>query len=257
MMENENSRLTQFYSGLSGIVLPVPKYLFPEAHQSSSRLRYYATFFNSIEINSTFYRLPMPKTVSKWASEVPEDFRFTFKLWKEITHVPELNFKEQDVAAFFNVIAHAGHRKGCVLIQFPPSMGRAHLLQLDALLRCVAQYNVNREWKIAIEFRNKSWYEPKVYEVLEFHQAALVVQDIPKSLTPRIEHASDFMYIRFHGPTGNYRDSYADHFLSEYATYVCEWLGEGKTVFVYFNNTAGDAFRNLETLNRCIHISGT
>lgn len=119
----------------------------------------------------------------------------------------------------------------------------------------IAQHNTDRGWRIAVEFRNKTWYHEDTYRLLESHGAALVVQDIPKSLTPMIDHASDFMYIRFHGPTGNYRDSYAEHFLSEYAGYVREWLQEGKTVFVYFNNTMGDAYRNLQTLNRFIHIA--
>ena len=57
------------------------------------------------------------------------------------------------------------------------------------------------------------------------------------------------MYVRFHGPTGNYRESYVDDFLYEYASYINEWIEEGKTVYVYFNNTMGDAFNNLKYLN--------
>jgi uncharacterized protein YecE (DUF72 family) len=243
------NKLPNFYSGLSGLVLPVPKYMFPEEHQNSSRLTYYATFFNSIEINSTFYKLPMQKTIDKWASSVPEDFKFTFKLWQEITHKRELEFKESDVALFFNAISTAGHKKGCVLIQFPPSLSSAYIHQLDALLRCVAQANANHEWKIAVEFRNRSWYQPEMYDLLETYNAALVIQDIPKSITPQMDHLSDFIYVRFHGPTGNYKDSYAEHFLEEYSTYLQEWLSEGKTVYTYFNNTAGDAFNNLQRLN--------
>ena len=244
------SNLTSnFYSGLSGLQVPVPKYLFPEPHQNSSRLTYYATFFNSIEINSTFYKLPLPKTISNWIASVPEQFRFTFKLWRDITHLKNLDFKESDVELFFNIISKANHKKGCILIQFPPSLGSAHIIQLDALLRCIARNNINHEWKIAVEFRNKSWYIQDTYELLNIYNAGLVIQDIPKSITPMIDHLSDFIYIRFHGPTGNYRDSYAEEFLAEYATYIKEWLNEGKTVYTYFNNTAGDAFRNLQSLN--------
>ncbi|MCW3072643.1 MAG: hypothetical protein JWO44_2533 [Bacteroidetes bacterium] len=237
-----------FYGGLSGLQLPVPKYLFPEPHQNSSRLAYYSTFFNSIEVNSTFYKLPLEKTIAGWAATVPDAFRFTFKLWKEITHVKALDFKEEDIEKYFKVIAAAGRKKGCVLIQFPPSLGNAHMMQLDALLRCVKQNNPTNEWKIALEFRNKSWYNEHVYDLLNAYGAAMVVQDIPRSATPMLEHSTDFMYIRFHGPTGNYRDSYSDSFLAEYATYVKEWLSEGKTVYAYFNNTMGDAFKNLQAL---------
>lgn len=247
-----SNQLSNFFSGLSGLQVPVPKYLFPEPHQQSSRLTYYATFFNSIEINSTFYKLPQAKTISNWISSVPEDFKFTFKLWRDITHVKQLDFKESDVQLFFNIISKANEKKGCVLIQFPPSLGIAHIMQLDALFRCIAQHNVNGEWKIAVEFRNKSWYSDESYELLQLYNAALVIQDIPKSITPLIDHLSDFIYVRFHGPSGNYRDSYSEQFLSEYATYIKEWLEEGKTVYTYFNNTMGDAFKNLQALNQII-----
>jgi uncharacterized protein YecE (DUF72 family) len=248
-MEQHESN-TKFYSGLSGLQLPVPKYLYPPQHQDSSRLTYYSTFFNSIEINSTFYKLPLPKTISKWTSLVHEDFKFTFKLWQEITHVKELAFKESDVESFFRVISPTANKKGCILIQFPPSLGKAHIMQLGVLLRCIQQFNVNNEWRIAVEFRNKSWYHQDVYELLQSFNAAIVIQDIPKSSTPMISHVSDFIYLRFHGPTGNYRESYSDDFLSEYSTYIREWMEEGKTVYVYFNNTMGDAFKNLQNLNQ-------
>ena len=241
-----------FYSGLSGLELPIPKYLFPEPHQNSSRLTYYSTFFNSIEINKTFYKLPLAKTITKWVSEVPDNFKFTFKLWKEITHVKNLDFKEADVEAFFKVISAAGHKKGCLLVQFPPGLGKSHIMQLEALLRCIDQNNPNYEWKIAIEFRNKSWYDTDVYDLLDSFKAAIVIQDLPKSRTPVLTHTSDFIYVRFHGPTGNYRDSYSESFLSEYAIYIKEWLEEGKTVYSYFNNTMGDAFKNSDMLNRFV-----
>jgi uncharacterized protein YecE (DUF72 family) len=246
---NEKKQRLHFFSGLSGLQLPVPKYLFPPAYQDASRLTYYATFYNSIEINSTFYKLPMAATVGKWASLVPEDFKFTFKLWKEITHGKGLEFKEADVELFFKVINNAGTKKGCVLIQFPPGLSKANVMQLNALLNCIRENNPDNEWKIAVEFRNKSWYQEDIYELLESFNAALVVQDIPKSATPMISHTSGFIYLRFHGPTGNYRESYPEHFLSEYSTYIKEWLEEGKTVYAYFNNTMGDAFQNSGTLN--------
>ena len=233
------------------MLLPIPKHQFPEEHQGSSRLAYYSTFFNSIEINSSFYKLPMPKTVTKWAAEVHENFRFTFKLWKEVTHIKGLDFKDENVESFFNVISNAGDKKGSVLVQFPPSLGKTHIMQLDALLRCIAQVN-NDKWKLAIEFRNKSWYDEDVYELLRSYNAALVIQDIPKSVTPIIHHSADIIYLRFHGPSGNYRDSYFESFLSEYASYIEDWLAEGKSVYAYFNNTMGDAFNNLQTLNRFV-----
>jgi uncharacterized protein YecE (DUF72 family) len=242
----------EFYLGISGLQLPVPKYLYPEEHKDSSRLTYYATFFNSIEINSTFYKLPMLKTVQKWASSVPSGFCFTFKLWKEITHVKDLAFKEEDVERFFKAVSLAPNYRGCILIQFPPSFGVYHFRQVSSLIDCINDCKEAFGWRIAVEFRNRSWYTEDVFEFLEGKKISLVVQDIPKSATPAISHVGENMYVRFHGPTGNYRDSYSESFLYEYASYVNDWLKEGKNVFVYFNNTMGDAFKNAVMLKRFV-----
>lgn len=240
-------------SGTSGLVVPVPKYLFPKEFQDASRLTYYASFFNSIEINSSFYKLPMGSTLTKWLQQVPEDFKFTFKLWKEITHVKELNFKEKDVEQFFKIISQANAKKGCLLVQFPPSLTKSYLKQVVKLLEVLKKYNSKHGWNIAVEFRSKTWYEKKIYKILKSYAVSLVLQDIPKSATPMITQTSKVVYVRFHGPKGNYRESYPDYFLSEYSTYIKEWLEEGKEVYVYFNNTMGDAFKNLQTLNKfCI-----
>lgn len=242
----------KFYSGLSGVVLPIPKYRFPLEHAQSSRLTYYATFFKSVEINSTFYKLPLQATVEKWANSVPQYFKFTFKLWQEITHVKDLLFRSEDVASFFNVVSGAKNNAGCVLIQFPPSLSKRYLPQLQMLLKCVSENNNEQLWKIAIEFRNNSWYEADTYEILKMYGCGLVIHDIPKSATPMLTHISDFIYLRFHGPTGNYRESYPEYFLSEYASYIREWLEQGKIVYTYFNNTMGDAFKNCQQISESV-----
>lgn len=241
-----------FYSGLSGLQLHIPKYLYPPPYENASRLTYYATFFNSIEVNSSFYKIPQSSTLIKWAESVPDHFRFTFKLWKEITHSKGFNFKEDDVVKFLNSIDAVKSKKGCLLIQFPPSLGKEYIVQLDKLLSCIRECD-GADWKIAIEFRNKTWYNDSTYNLLNFFKAALVIHDIPKSATPMVNHASDFMYIRFHGPTGNYRDSYTEDFLNEYVSYINQWIEEGKDVYVYFNNTMGDALNNLKTMNSILH----
>lgn len=237
-----------FFSGLSGIQLPIPKYRYPPPFENTSRLTYYSTFFNSIEINSSFYKVPRPATVTKWAASVPEHFKFSFKLWKEITHAQEFNFKEEEITQFFKSINSVDNKKGCLLIQFPPRMGKEYIARLDKLLSLTWELG-GGDWNIAIEFRNTSWYNKMTYDLINRFKAALVIHDIPKSSTPMITHVSDFIYIRFHGPAGNYRDSYPEYFLSEYATYIKEWIAEGKKVYIYFNNTMGDAFHNLRTIN--------
>jgi uncharacterized protein YecE (DUF72 family) len=100
-----------------------------------------------------------------------------------------------------------------------------------------------------MEFRNSSWYEREVYELLEEFNVTLVIHDIPKSATPLNELAGNFIYLRFHGPEPRYRGDYSDDVLQQYAMYIKGWLNEKKTVYVYFNNTVGAAVKNLQTLN--------
>jgi len=242
----------KFYSGLSGLQLPIPKYLFPPPYENVSRLTYYASFFNSIEFNSSFYKVPQPGTVTKWAASVPDEFRFTFKLWKEITHNKFLNFNEEDIPVFFRSINAVKSKKGCLLLQLPPGCGRENIHQLEHLFICIMESNPLQEWKIAVEFRNTSWYHEDVYDLLNLYKAALVIHDIPRSATPLSGPTSRFLYIRYHGPTGNYRGSYSEDFLRESAALIKEYTDEEKTVFAYFNNTMGEAFDNLKMLNACV-----
>lgn len=234
---------------MSGLALPIPKYKFPEPFHESSRLTYYASLFDSIEINRSFYVLPKGKTLAKWASEVPGEFKFTFKLWKQITHAKGLQFQESDVKEFMDAINHVGEKKGCLLIQFPASIKHQNFPQLENLLHVIQLYNINHEWKVAVEFRDPSWYHEETYHLVVTSGATVVLHDKSKVSSPHVEVDSETVYVRFHGPKGDYRGSYADDFLHEYATYIREWLSEKKYVFVYFNNTMGSAFDNLRKLN--------
>jgi uncharacterized protein YecE (DUF72 family) len=233
-----------FYSGISGLQTPIPKRDFPPEHADKSRLAFYASLFNSIEVNSSFYKIPIAKTLIKWAAEVPDDFKFTFKLWQGITHNKGLAFNPDDVFKFMEIIGAVGTKKGCLLIQFPPSITIAQQRQLQLLLDKVSEANNDKQWKVAVEFRHKSWYDESIYELLESFNASMVIQDLPASASPLLTTADDFVYLRFHGPNGGYRGSYPDDVLYEYASYIKEWQ-EDKRVYTYFNNTMGAAMNNL------------
>ena len=242
---------TKFYSGTSGLAMPVPQSEYPPAFQGKSRLEYFAHLFNSLEVNSSFYKLPKVATVSKWAESVPKNFQFTFKLSKTITHAKGLAFAEADVKQFMEMVAFVGDKKGCLLAQFPPSVKIEKFDKVKELLQCITDANKDG-WRIAIEFRNASWYTDEVYKLLEKYNISLVIHDVPASATPIIDSNADFRYMRFHGPGGRYRGSYSDDFLQEYAIHIKSWVKKGKTVYVYFNNTMGDAVGNLQTLNKLV-----
>lgn len=244
-----------YYAGTSGLILPVPnKQYLPIEFQDKSRLTYYATLFNSLEINSSFYKVPQASTVKKWADSVPEDFKFTFKLWRGITHTPELSFDKEDVKHFLKTIHQTGEKKGSLLVQFPPSIvQKTYIPKLTWLLDTIRKADPEKSWDLAVEFRHASWYRETTYNLLNEFNASLVLHDKPGSASPMIEMNTDFMYLRFHGPKGDYKGGYEDSFLTEYSSYIDEWRKEGKTVYVYFNNTAGDAIRNLQTLNAAVN----
>lgn len=239
----------EVFGGTSGLQIDRPKRDFSLEYSHLSRLGYYALHENSIEINSSFYKIPQAKTIIRWATEVPEEFRFTFKLWKGITHQKGLVFNQEDIPQFMQAIhLHAIHR-GVLLVQFPPSLQVVARTQLAELLEHLKPY----KWPVAVEFRHPSWYRDDVFELLNSCQAAMVLQDMPKSATPIELTADELVYLRFHGPSGNYKGSYSESFLAEYASYINEWKQEGKTVYIYFNNTAGAALENLRLLKRLLN----
>jgi uncharacterized protein YecE (DUF72 family) len=235
------SFMNEIYSGTSGLLLPVKNKLFyPEEFKEKSRLCFYGSLMNSIEINSSFYKVPMASTVQKWADDVPQEFKFTFKLFREITHNKDLAFNPEQIYHFMNTIDRVGDKKGCLLVQFPPSIKINSFRQFNVLLTHLRLSDPDFSWNIAFEFRHVSWYCEELYELLNENKMGLVVHDKSPANTPMVDIEAPFAYLRFHGPGGNYRGSYNDDVLYEYATYVKEWQLEGKEVFVYFNNTMGN-----------------
>ncbi|HEY5918433.1 MAG TPA: DUF72 domain-containing protein [Chryseolinea sp.] len=237
--------------GTSGIVLPGPKKTFPQEFQSCTRLTYYSTLFNTLEINSTFYKLPSPTTFVKWSSEVGEDFQFTCKLPRSITHVKPLTYQSEEIDRFMRASHGIGEKKGCLLVQFPASVSIEHTAEVEKVIRRLIDLNEKPDWKICIEFRDVRWYENEtILRVLDELNVPLVLHDMVNSATP-LFLASKPVYVRFHGPESDYKGSYSEAVLVLYAFAIKEWLND-RDVYVYFNNTIGDAFKNAQFLKRLI-----
>jgi len=241
---------SSFYSGTSNIVSPIKQSEHPIEFAGASRLTYYASLFSSVEINATFYKLPKIATVEKWAKSVPEDFRFTFKVPKAVTHAKDLQFRFEDLELFAETVSQVGNKKGCLLVQLPPKVSLEKEEQLQGLLECLGDNA--KGWKIAVEFRHSSWYNREIYRMLQGYKTGMVLHDMPRSATPKIELTESFRYLRFHGPEGGYRGSYENAFLEVYAKQIVDYIKDGKEVYAYFNNTMGDALGNLQTLNRMV-----
>jgi uncharacterized protein YecE (DUF72 family) len=244
-----------YKAGTSGLVLPVPnKQAYPPEFRDKSRLTYYSSLLNSLEVNSSFYKVPQPSTVRKWAEMVPDDFVFTFKLWQEITHIKGFAYKREDVLRFMDVIDQAGAKKGCLLVQFPPSLTVDKFGQVEEMLDMIQSTVPQHGWKVALEFRHPSWYIGEVYELADEYACCIVLHDIPRSANRRLNKKATFVYLRFHGPAGDYRGGYSNDFLQQQAAQIVGWRGEGKDVYVYFNNTIGDAIKDVISLNKMVHL---
>jgi uncharacterized protein YecE (DUF72 family) len=240
------------YIGTSGIVIPGNKQTFPDEFKNQSRLHYYSSLFNTLEINSSFYKIPLAKTFEKWAGDVADNFTFTVKCWRGITHVKNLNFAKNDIELFMTSANALGSRSGCILIQFPASISILYLNKVEELLGLISQKNIRQQWRLAVEVRHSSWYCDAAYDVFQKHNTAIVIHDMPGSPTPLSIPINDFIYLRFHGPTGNYNGSYSEEHIRLYAEKIEGWRKSVSSIYVYFNNTIGAAFENAQHLKHII-----
>ncbi|HEY8734494.1 MAG TPA: DUF72 domain-containing protein [Puia sp.] len=239
-----------FRAGTSGLVLSEPnKKAYPPEFHDKSRLAYYASRFNTIEINSSFYRIPRCRTYTNWSVAVPPGFQFTVKLWRGITHEKEHDYVHLE--SFFAAINCLADKKGCLLVQFPAKT-KMDFLMFKKLMEALRRSDPNETWRLAIEFRDPVWYQKHVCDLLDEFNASLVLHDMPKSIPKEPNTKAPFVYIRFHGEKGDYRGSYEDVFLMKKADQIRIWLKEGKDVYAYFNNTIGAAAVNLKTLKEMI-----
>jgi len=240
----------RLYIGTSNVVIPGNKKSFPIEFQSNSRLHYYASLFNSVEINQSFYKMPLRRTYEKWAMDVGNDFKFSIKLSKEITHVKNLQGDLTIVERFFNTATGIGIKKGCLLVQFPGKITLEYFSHVENILRALQEYDQQGAWQRAVEFRHPSWYVSETWELLNEFSTGVLLQDHPKAKLFELKVKAPFVYIRFHGPSGDYRGSYSLEFLHKKALEIKEWMKKCKDVYVYFNNTIGNAFENARSLQQ-------
>src|SRR4030095_1386469 len=145
-------------------------------------------------------------------------------------------------------------KRGCVLVQLPPALKTEHINQLEKLLKSIKKINTNT-WIIAVEFRNKTWYNDEVDHLLRQYNVTLVMHDLPAATTPFTMSTAATIYLRFHGTQKGYRGNYPTNLLLEYAEKIKSWMNNGKAVYCYFNNTLGNAINNLQTLNHFCYRS--
>ncbi len=221
---------------------------YPPDLPESRFLEHYASRFGTAEINNSFYRLPEEKTLVRWRRETPRGFVFAAKASRYLTHMKKLREPEEPLRRLFGRLEALGEKLGPVLFQLPPRW-RANPGRLEDLLGLLPPGR-----RCAFEFRDESWFDEKVYRLLQEHGAALCVYDLGGRTSPRVLTAG-FAYARLHGPEGPYRGCYDERRLAGWAELLGGWAEEGVEVYCYFDNDeAGYAPRNAGQLIKMMEV---
>jgi len=233
----------------------VPKEHRRNGKKAGSHLEQYARIFSSVEINSSFYRPHRPSTYERWSLAVPEDFRFSVKAPKSITHERRLIGVNELLASFADQTARLGTKLGCILFQLPPSLP-FDLSSVEPFARTARDQLASA---IVFEPRHASWFSPDADELLRKLGVARVAADPAAVPLAALPGGSDrVVYFRWHGSPRTYYSSYSLSTLTGLASTVASIIVEGRDVWCVFDNTAlGAAFENaLSLVDLCKRCSG-
>ncbi|MEE3752772.1 DUF72 domain-containing protein [Mycobacterium intracellulare] len=222
--------------------------LYPPGTPSARRLARYVEVFDTVELNASFYRWPKDSTFEGWRDQLPDGFAMSVKAHRGLTHYRRLASPEPWIERFERCWQLLGDRRGVLLVQLHPEQQRDDA-RLDSFLQLMPA-----SIRVAVELRHPSWNHPAVFEILERHRAAYVVMSgLGLACIPRA--TTDLVYIRMHGPDpeANYAGSYTDDDLRRWADRITAWDGDGKDVWMYFNNDlGGHAVRNALDLRELL-----
>ncbi|MGQ9463158.1 MAG: DUF72 domain-containing protein [Candidatus Fervidibacter sp.] len=236
--------------GTSGWVYPHWRGRFyPHDLKPESWLPFYASHFDTVELNNSFYRLPKRETFERWRSQTPEGFLFSVKGSRLITHMKKLMNVDEALSRFLEAVSGLGEKLAVVLWQLPPNL-KANAERLYSFLKKLPKHCFN-----AVEFRHPSWWqEREIFKVLERCNASHcipVAPPFPKELANFV--TSTVVYLRFHGWNGIYEGFFPDEELAWWAEKVKGWQTQGLTVFAYFNNDINAfAVQNAQMLKQLL-----
>ncbi len=202
---------------------------YPQDLPNEDLLENYTKYFQTVEINNTFYQLPDSKTIALWRDSVPDNFTFSVKASRYITHMKKLNSPYDSIYTFIDRVSVLDRKLGPILFQLPP---RWHVnpSRLEEFLNALP-----RDHRYAFELRDPTWFINRTEEILTQKGAAFCIYDFEKRQSPSSVTA-DFIYVRLHGPDGAYIGKYNDRALSSWAEVFSGWAEEGKEIFCYFDN---------------------
>jgi uncharacterized protein YecE (DUF72 family) len=204
--------------------------LYPDGLPQRLWLEHYATAFDTVELNATFYRLPSPEIVAGWAERSPPGFLFAAKGSRYLTHMKRLRDPGPGLVRYWERLAplRSAGRLGPVLWQLPENFHRD-----DEALRHALEATPPADH--CFEFRHSSWFCDEVMELLDGHGAALAIGHDARRPLPDAEPVGPFAYVRFHYGARGRRGNYSRTEIVEWAQTLASWRRR-RPVFAYFNN---------------------
>ncbi len=206
-------------------------FLYPSESKPKEWLTIYSQYFNTVEINVTFYKTPTARTFKKWYEETPKDFIFSVKAPKIITHLKKLKEVEDDLKTFLQTISPLKEKAKILLFQLPPSFKyNKDLFENFFKILPSDYYNI-------IEIRNISFHNEEFIELLKKYKVCLCFSDCAGKYPSWYEvQTSDYLYIRMHGSKKLYVSNYEEEELQELAKKIKSF--RVKSAFIYFDNTS-------------------
>lgn len=209
---------------------------YPEKVASRDYLEYYAGQFQTVEIDSTFYRIPAPSTVDRWRRVTPDTFMLAAKFPRTVTHEGDLPSRLADAERFIEVMRRMEGRLGPLLLQFPYGFRPDQFDVLEKLVDAMPD-----DLKVSVELRNRKWLGPKLYALLRQKDIALCLIDHP--WMPRLSEATaDFHYLRFLGDRKKIQSDFSferdprESDLEFWQKIIEAAAQRGMDIFAYFNN---------------------
>ena len=193
---------------------------YPEKLPAKEYLAFYAESFSTTEINNTFYRIPSTSTVTGWAEQVPESFRFALKLSQRITHRKRLRNVDEEMEWFLTSAGALADKLACILVQLPPNFKK----DMERLGDFVGKFSSRAP--LAVEFRHPTWFSEDVFDLLSEHAVSLGVVEADESPATR-RVTAPFVYMRLR------KTEYTDKELQEWAGWV---RAQSRDVFVYLKH---------------------
>jgi len=225
----------------------IPAQYAAEFSQDGTHLERYAQRLGAVEVNSSFYRPHLPKTYQRWAATVPETFRFSVKMPKEITHVRRLVAAEQPLAHFLSEASMLGVKLGPLLVQLPPSLS----FEKTPVVTFFRQLRSCFGGPLACEPRHATWFTDEVDVLLSRFQVARVAADpacVPRAAAPG--GWPGLVYHRLHGSPEVYYSAYKAEYVADLAKRIARLAASAEAWCIFDNTARGEATNNALSLQQ-------